>query len=95
VGVAAASPVVVAAVVAYFAVFYPAVIREESEFLRRKFGADYDAWAREVPGFWPRITPGGPRDSRFSWARVRKNREWRTVLALPAIGLLFYLRTRL
>jgi protein-S-isoprenylcysteine O-methyltransferase Ste14 len=94
VGVAAASPIVVAAVVAYFAVFYPAVIREESSFLRRKFGADYDAWAREVPAFWPRLTPGGPRGSRFSWALVRKNREWRTVLALPALALVFYLRTR-
>jgi protein-S-isoprenylcysteine O-methyltransferase Ste14 len=95
VAIAAASVIVVAAVVVYFAVFYPAVIAEESRFMRGKFGADYDAWSREVPAFFPRLTPGGARTSRFSWERVNKNREWRTVCALPLLGLLFYLRMRL
>jgi hypothetical protein len=83
----------VIAVVAYFAAFYPAVIAEESRFLRAKFGADYDAWAREVPAFLPRLTPGGPRSSQFTMARVARNREWRTALALPLLGALLYLRT--
>jgi protein-S-isoprenylcysteine O-methyltransferase Ste14 len=91
-GIAAASPWVVLAVVAYFAVFYPAVIAEESRFIRAKFGADYDAWAKVVPAFVPRLFPAGPRSSRFEWARVARNREWRTALALPFIAALLYLR---
>jgi protein-S-isoprenylcysteine O-methyltransferase Ste14 len=91
---AAASPWVVLGVVVYFVAFYPAVIAEESGYMRTKFGADYDAWAAEVPAFLPRITPGGARRSRFSWARVKKNREWHTALALPLLGVLFYWRSR-
>lgn len=86
-GVAAAarSPWVAAAVAAYFLAFYPAVIREESAFLARKFGEAYAAWAREVPAFLPRLRPAGPRETRFSWARVRANREWRAALAIPLV----------
>jgi protein-S-isoprenylcysteine O-methyltransferase Ste14 len=94
-GVAAASVWVVAAVVAYFAAFYPAVIREEARFLRGKFGEEYETWARDVPAFLPRLFPAGPRSSRFAWSRIARNREWRTALALPLLGLLLYLRARL
>jgi hypothetical protein len=38
-----------------------------------------------VPLFWPRLTPAGARASRFDWAQVRSNREWRTALALPLV----------
>lgn len=89
VAVACASWSAAAAVVLYLAAFYPTVIREEARFLRRKFEGAYEGWAREVPVFMPRITPGGPRESRFSWLRVARNREWRTALALPVVvGLL-------
>jgi protein-S-isoprenylcysteine O-methyltransferase Ste14 len=92
--VGTASPWVVAAATLYFAAFYPPVIREESAFLRDKFGAEYAAWAAEVPAFLPRITPGGPRESRFDWSRVRANREWRTALAVPLLVALLYARGR-
>ena len=90
--VGTASPWVVGAAALYFAVFYPLVIREESAFLREKFGEAYQAWAAEVPAFLPRVTPGGPRESRFDWARVRANREWRTALAVPLLVALLYAR---
>jgi protein-S-isoprenylcysteine O-methyltransferase Ste14 len=83
---------VVAAVILYMGAFYPSVVREEAEFLRRKFGADYEAWIHDVPVFLPRLTPGGPRGTRFEWARVRRNREWRTAAALPLVVLLLFLR---
>jgi protein-S-isoprenylcysteine O-methyltransferase Ste14 len=92
VAVASASAAVVAAVVAYFLAFYPHVMREEAAFLRTRFGGDYTAWADAVPLAWPRLSPGGPRASRFEWRRVRQNREWRTVAALPLVALLLYLR---
>jgi hypothetical protein len=88
IGIAAASPAVLVALVVYFAAFYPAVIAEESAFLRQKFGAEYATWAAAVPVFLARPWPGGPRASRFSWERVRVNREWRTALAVPVVLLL-------
>jgi protein-S-isoprenylcysteine O-methyltransferase Ste14 len=94
VAVASASLWVVLAVGAYFLAFYPAVIREEARFLAAKF-PEYAEWAREVPMFVPRLTPGGSRASRFDWVRVRLNREWRTALALPAVMLLLWARGRM
>ena len=74
------------AVAVYFLAFYPSVMREEAAFLARKFPDEYAAWAPAVPLFWPRLSPGGPRSSRFEWARVRVNREWRTAAALPLVA---------
>jgi protein-S-isoprenylcysteine O-methyltransferase Ste14 len=87
-----ASPWVAALVASYFAAFYVPVVREEAAFLERKFPGDYAAWAKEVPLFLPRLRPAGPRASRFDWARVRVNREWRTALAVPALVVLLWLR---
>lgn len=93
--VASASPWVVLAVAVYFLAFFPSVMREETEFLAKKFPEEHVAWAAEVPPFWPRLTPGGSRSSHFDWSRVGMNREWRTVAALPAIAALLYARTLL
>jgi protein-S-isoprenylcysteine O-methyltransferase Ste14 len=92
VAVASASVWVVLAVAAYFLAFFPSVMREESDFLAKKFPDEFAAWAAEVPPFWPRLTPGGPRSSRFEWSRVNQNREWRTALAIFAISALVYAR---
>ncbi len=81
---------VLLAVAVYFLAFYPSVMREESAFLASKFPAEYAAWAAAVPLFWPRLRPGGPRASRFDWARVRTNREWRTAAALPLLAALLF-----
>jgi protein-S-isoprenylcysteine O-methyltransferase Ste14 len=90
---AAASPWVVLAMVVYFAAFYPSVMHSEADFLRQKFPEEYALWSRDVPLFLPRITPCGPRASRFSWERVARNKEWRTALALPAVAILLYVRS--
>lgn len=90
VAAACASPWVLLAVAVYFLSFYPSVMREEARFLAQKFPDQYAAWAAAVPLFWPRLTPGGPRTSRFDWARVRMNKEWRTALALPLLAALLF-----
>ena len=89
---ACVSAVVAGCVALYLAAFYPSVMREEADFLRRKFGEEYEDWEREVPMFLPRLSPSGPRSTRFDWARVRVNREWRTAAALPFVGLLLLAR---
>jgi protein-S-isoprenylcysteine O-methyltransferase Ste14 len=88
VAVTCASSWVVLAVAAYFLAFYPSVMREEAGFLARTFPGEHAAWATSVPLFWPRLTPGGPRATRFELARVRMNREWRTAAALPLLAAL-------
>jgi protein-S-isoprenylcysteine O-methyltransferase Ste14 len=90
VAVGCASVWVVLAVALYFAAFYPSVMREEAAFLTKKFPVEYAEWAAGVPLFWPRLSPGGRRSSRFEWARVRMNREWRTAAALPFVALLLF-----
>ena len=92
---AAASPWVALAVLVYFVAFYPAVMRGEAAFLASRFGEEYAAWARAVPPFLPRPLPAGPRATRFDWARVGRNREWRTALAVPAMLLILWIRSRL
>jgi hypothetical protein len=70
-------------------------MRQEAAFLRQRFPEAYAAWAAAVPLFLPRLSPAGPRASRFDWTRVSANREWRSALALPAVALLLFLRSRL
>jgi len=93
--VASASPWVVLAVAVYFLAFFPSVMREETDFLVKKFPKEHAAWAAEVPPFWPRLTPRGSRSSHFDWSQVGVNREWRTVAALPAVAVILYARTLL
>jgi protein-S-isoprenylcysteine O-methyltransferase Ste14 len=78
----AASFWVVVAVVAYFAAFYPSVMREEADFLRRKFPDEYRAWSGGS-GFRAGSPPAVPHLPPAASAQ----REWRTALALPRSAL--------
>jgi protein-S-isoprenylcysteine O-methyltransferase Ste14 len=94
VGLATESPWALAAVIVYFAAFYPSVIVEEALFLSDKFPEAYEEWSRDVPIFLPRLKPAGPRASRFAWSLVGRNREWRTALGLVGAVVLLWLRGR-
>lgn len=58
--------------VPFFLLGYVAIVAAEEAFLRRKFGAEYDAYAARVPRWWVRL--GGFRESmkgmEFNWRRV-------------------------
>ena len=61
--------------VPFFLVGYVAIVAAEEAFLRRKFGAEYDAYARRVPRWVPRLDALGslPRSMdgmAFNWRRV-------------------------
>jgi protein-S-isoprenylcysteine O-methyltransferase Ste14 len=86
------SPWVAAAAVGYFLAFYPRLVREEAAFLAGRFPEEYARWSAHVPLFVPRLWPSGPRVSRFAWPQVARNREWRTLFAVPAAFGLLYLR---
>lgn len=87
--VAGRSWIAAALIVAYFALFYSAVMRQEEHELRVRYGAAFDGYASRVPLFWPRLRPAGTSDLAFSWERYRRNREYQaalgTVLALALL----------
>jgi protein-S-isoprenylcysteine O-methyltransferase Ste14 len=88
----------------YFAIFYYAVMRNEEEDLRLRFGAEFDAYAARVPLFFPKFFAGNPSaaghavDEAFSWAQYRRNREYRaflgTVGAMGMVWLRMWIRAR-
>ena len=92
--VAARHPISVAAGLAYLVLFYPYIIREEAKFLRDKFSPGYGDWARQVPIFLPRLTPGGPRESRFQIARLLANHEGRSLFGLLVLAAFMVFRLR-
>jgi len=87
-GLAAHSWISAALAVAYFAVFYTAVMRREEQEMRQKFGDVYESYARVVPLFFPRWSPyrGPGGTGSFSWRQFMKNREYRAMA-----GFLFVL----
>ena len=81
--VAARSWLVAALVIAYLALTYGAAIRTEEAALDARFAGAYaDYRAGRV----------APVARRFSWARVRANREYRAVAGLLIATALLYLR---
>ena len=95
-----------ALVAAYFAIFYSAVMRNEEEDLRARFGSAFSQYAARVPLFFPfwlgaRYEPGnaGNRQENFSWIQYQRNREYRVLLGmiagLVALGLRMWVRLRL
>jgi protein-S-isoprenylcysteine O-methyltransferase Ste14 len=94
-------------VATYFAVFYYAVMKNEEEGLRQRFGAPFEEYAARVPLFFPLF--GGPRPepsappaaagTPFSWAQYVHNREYSaligTVAGLGILWLRMWIRARL
>lgn len=84
-------------VATYFAVFYYAVMRNEEEDLRKRFGATFDEYAARVPLFFPRLGgTGGQATSaalpahEFSWAQYRRNREYQALIGtIAGLGILW------
>jgi protein-S-isoprenylcysteine O-methyltransferase Ste14 len=88
----------------YFSVFYYAVMRNEEDDLRAKFGAAFQQYSASVPLFFPNIFSAATRPSEgelkrpFSWQQFRRNREYKaligTVGALAMVWLRAWLRGR-
>jgi protein-S-isoprenylcysteine O-methyltransferase Ste14 len=68
--IAAASVAVAVVATVYMVATITAAIRTEEAFLRRAFGTSYDEY---------RVSRAEPTTRRFSWARARRNREYRAL----------------
>jgi protein-S-isoprenylcysteine O-methyltransferase Ste14 len=64
-----------------FWLYYERIMFAEEEFLRRRFGDDYLAWASVTPAFLPRLRGWRPPATRFSLLTVLR-REHSGLLAL-------------
>jgi protein-S-isoprenylcysteine O-methyltransferase Ste14 len=64
-----------------FWLYYERIMFAEEEFLRRRFGGDYTAWAATTPAFLPRLRAWRPPVTRFSLLTVLR-REHSSLLAL-------------
>jgi protein-S-isoprenylcysteine O-methyltransferase Ste14 len=74
------APVIVSLV---FWLYYERIMFAEEEFLRRRFGGGYTAWAATTPAFLPRWGGWRPPVTRFSMLTVLR-REHSSLLALIA-----------
>ena len=85
-----------ALVIAYFAIFYTAVMRNEENDLRGRFGAVFNDYAASVPLFFPRMaalrtksSQISPPQKAFSWPQYRRNREYSALLGtLAGLGVM-------
>jgi protein-S-isoprenylcysteine O-methyltransferase Ste14 len=105
--IAGRSALASAVVVAYFAIFYYAVMRNEESDLRARYGEAFKAYAAKVPLFFPRFIPatanrqsevGTPAGKAFSWPQYIRNREYQALIGaiagLAVVWLRMWLRTR-
>ncbi len=91
--VASRSWPVSALMAAYFAVFYPVIVREERDRMRALFPEAYGPYERAVPLFLP--APGRSGEgtgARFDLALFRKNKEIRAILGTVAFWGLMVLK---
>ena len=76
--------------VVYLLIFYPMVIRREQDELRAVYGAAFDAYAAQVPAFWPRLFPAMRSRERFSWPLYLQNREYEAAIGvMVALAILW------
>jgi hypothetical protein len=82
----------------YFAVFYYAVMRNEEEELRERYGSAFEEYAARVPLFFPRSfdshsgigARASPPAKEFSWSQYRRNREYQTLIGtIAALGFVW------
>ena len=79
-------PLAYVTVIPFFFFVYEAIIAAESEFLRKKFGSEYEAYCARVPGFLPSFRGFG---EAFSGTRFNVRRPFKQDLStLTWIGML-------
>jgi len=80
-----------AIIILFAMIYYPTIVAEESK-LQRRYREKYQAYQEMVPRMIPRsLTPMYHTKKRFSWSRVRQNREYRAVLGFFTVLFIFNL----
>ena len=70
-----------------FWLYYERIMYAEEQFLRKKFGAPYLEWAKNVPAFIPRVKNFIKPDVPFNWKKVLKKEK----NGFAAVFLVFFI----
>ena len=65
----------------FFWIYYERIMFAEEEFLRAKFGKQFEVWAELTPAFFPSFKHYEPTLYRFNWKRII-HREYHGIAAL-------------
>jgi phosphoglycerol transferase MdoB-like AlkP superfamily enzyme len=75
---------------------YAGTIRGEEKHLKEMFGKSYEDYCRNVPSFFPRLTPyTAPEKDSFLWSRIIKHHEYITVAGILLMLMIIYLYEKL
>lgn len=85
----------------YFLLVYSFVMRREERELRAKHAGSFDAYAKSVPLFFPRLRRPAqstdPSPGTFSWSQYRRNHEYQATIGflclILALVLIHFLRS--
>ncbi len=67
--------------VLYLSIYFP-VMRVEEGDLRSRFGGEFESYARDVPQFFPRLTPWKKMDAGFDFQLYLRNREYEAAIGV-------------
>lgn len=70
-------------------IYYERIMYAEEEFLRDKFGKEYEAWAEKTPAFIPDFSKWSSEMNSFNWKKVLRQ-EKSGFLLMCIIYYLFY-----
>jgi protein-S-isoprenylcysteine O-methyltransferase Ste14 len=73
--------------IAYYAIFYPMIIRRERERMKNLFPQQYIEYGKKVPLFFPSLRKHLPANGRFRWSLYKRNKEYRALLGTVLVWL--------
>lgn len=82
-----AAPVLMA-----FILVYRKKMGQEDALLLDEIGPEYIKYQSQTPGFLPRLKPVVPPNGLWSWQGIRASKEWKTLLWICVLFIVFYLR---
>jgi protein-S-isoprenylcysteine O-methyltransferase Ste14 len=76
-----------------FVLVYLPVMKRESRFLQKEFPQTFESYARQVPLFFPRLSPWRGEGERFEWRLYLRNREYEAAAGYAGVMVFLALRT--
>ena len=75
-----------------FVLVYWPVMQRESRFLEKEFPQTFESYARQVPLFFPRLSPWQGEGERFQWRLYLRNREYEAAAGYAGVMVFLALR---